>query len=240
MFTFQIYGDFSGYSDIAIGTARLFGINLMRNFNYPYFSRSIPEFWRRWHISLNTWFGDYVYIPLGGSRCVRWKVIRNTLIVFFVSGLWHGANWTFICWGLYHGLLFLPYLLLKKKTKFEHDIAENTVIPSLKEAMQVFVTFCLVVVGWILFRAQSIQEAVGYISRMFTDGTTSVSDVDKKTLIFICVLLICEWINRKKQFGMQLNLTKVRPIYRYSIYITLMFLILLFSGRATLFIYFQF
>lgn len=110
-FTFQIYGDFSGYSDIAIGTARLFGINLMRNFNYPYFSRDIAEFWRRWHISLTTWFRDYIYIPLGGSRCSRWKVMRNTLIIFLVSGFWHGANWTFIVWGAYHALLFFPLLL---------------------------------------------------------------------------------------------------------------------------------
>ena len=240
MFTFQIYGDFSGYSDIAIGTARLFGINLMRNFNYPYFSRSIPEFWRRWHISLNTWFVDYVYIPLGGSRCSRWKVIRNTLIVFFVSGLWHGADWTFVCWGLYHGLLFLPYLLLKKKTKFAEDVAAHSMLPSLKETVQIIVTFCLAVFGWIIFRAQNIQEAYGYISRMFTIHSTYIADFDKKTMLFIFILLLFEWINRTKQFGLQLDVTKVSPVFRYVMYITLMFIILLFSGRATQFIYFQF
>ena len=243
MFTFQIYGDFSGYSDIAIGTARLFGINLMRNFNYPYFSRSIPEFWRRWHISLNTWFVDYVYIPLGGSRCVRWKVIRNTLIVFFVSGLWHGANWTFICWGLYHGLLFMPYLLLKKKTKFEHDIAENRILPSMKEFGQIIVTFCLVVLGWILFRAQSIQEAYTYIYRMCTDMSFNIPQQvqDKKTMLFIALMLLFEWSHRNKQFGIQISLQRWKPFFRYSLYVLLMFAIVLFSsGRATQFIYFQF
>lgn len=243
MFTFQIYGDFSGYSDIAIGTAKLFGIKLMRNFNYPYFSRSIPEFWRRWHISLNTWFVDYVYIPLGGSRCTRWKVIRNTLIVFFVSGLWHGADWTFICWGLYHGLLFLPYLLLKRKTKFAEDVAAHSTLPSLKECTQMLVTFCLVVLGWIIFRAQSIQQAYEYIYRMFSELTFSIpqSPQDKKTTLFIIIMLLFEWIHRKKQFGIQISLLAWKPIYRYSLYIALMFTILLFSsGRATQFIYFQF
>lgn len=241
MFTFQIYGDFSGYSDIAIGTARLFGINLMRNFNYPYFSRSIPEFWRRWHISLNTWFIDYVYIPLGGSRCGYWKVIRNVLIVFFISGLWHGANWTYICWGIYHGLLFLPYLLLKKKTKFDHDVAENSVLPSLKEAIQICTTFCLVILGWIIFRAQTLQEALRYIYRMVTDLTFSLPLQDKKTSLFIVLMLLFEWIHRKKQFGIQISLQSWKPVYRYSLYIFLMFIILLFSsGRPTQFIYFQF
>lgn len=241
MFTFQIYGDFSGYSDIAIGTARLFGINLMRNFNYPYFSRSIPEFWRRWHISLNTWFVDYVYIPLGGSHCGYWKVIRNTLIVFFVSGLWHGANWTYICWGLYHGLLFLPYLLLKRKTKFDHDVAVDSILPSLKETIQICSTFCLVVIGWIIFRAQNIHEAGEYLYRMCTDFSFDLPFQDKKTSLFIILMLCFEWIHRKKQYGIQISLQQWKPLYRYSLYVALMFIILLFSsGRATQFIYFQF
>ena len=129
LFTFQIYCDFSGYSDIAIGCARLFGINLKRNFNFPYFSRNISEFWRRWHISLMTWFRDYIYFPLGGSRCAQWKVIRNTLIVFFVSGLWHGANWTFVVWGLYHACLIAVFMLLGLNVKHTYVVAEGAASP---------------------------------------------------------------------------------------------------------------
>ena len=131
LFTFQIYCDFSGYSDIAIGTAKLFGFKLMRNFNYPYFSRSIPEFWRRWHISLTTWFRDYVYFPLGGSRCEKWKIIRNVYIVWGISGLWHGANWTFISWGLFHATFLAIYNLLGINTKYKEIVAHGNFFPNM-------------------------------------------------------------------------------------------------------------
>lgn len=140
-FTFQIYCDFSGYSDIAIGTAKLLGIKLMKNFDYPYISRNIAEFWRRWHISLTTWFRDYIYIPLGGSRVGKWKSVRNTFIIFLVSGFWHGANWTFICWGLFHALLFLPLLLTSSNRKYRGIVAEGKLLPSWKEAIQIGTTF---------------------------------------------------------------------------------------------------
>lgn len=133
MFAFQIYGDFSGYSDIAIGTSKLFGISLMRNFNVPYFSRDIAEFWRRWHISLTTWFRDYIYIPLGGSHCTKAKIIRNTFVIFLVSGLWHGANWTFLAWGAYHAILFLPLILLGKNRKYRDIVAKGKILPSINE-----------------------------------------------------------------------------------------------------------
>ena len=152
-FTFQIYGDFSGYSDIAIGVARLFGFTLMRNFNFPYFSRDIAEFWRRWHISLNTWFRDYVYIPLGGSRGGKSMIIRNTFVIFLISGLWHGANWTFLLWGAYNAVLFLPLILSHKNRKNLNQIAEGRLFPSGNEFLQIFSTFVLVVIGWIIFRA---------------------------------------------------------------------------------------
>lgn len=132
LFAFQIYGDFSGYSDMAIGCARLFGIDLTRNFNYPYFARTIPDFWRRWHISLTTWFRDYVYIPLGGNRCAKPMVMRNVLLVWLLSGLWHGANWTFVCWGLYHAALLLFYRALKLRGNW-------------------LLTFVLVLIGWVIF-----------------------------------------------------------------------------------------
>ena len=162
-FAFQIYGDFSGYSDIAIGTAKLFGIKLMRNFNVPYFSRDIAEFWRRWHISLTTWFRDYVYIPMGGSRCSKAKIIRNTLVIFLLSGFWHGANWTFIAWGVYHALLFLPLILLGKNRKYRDVVAENRFFPTWKEASQMLLTFLW---WWLvgLSFAQRVSNRLGGIS----------------------------------------------------------------------------
>src|SRR5690606_24260260 len=158
-FTFQIYGDFSGYSDIAIGTARLFGFNLMQNFAFPYFSRDIGEFWRRWHISLSTWFRDYLYIPLGGSRGGSWMKIQNTFIIFIVSGFWHGANWTFIVWGALNAIYFLPLLLTKRNRQYMEVVAENSYLPSIKEFFQMSLTFGLTVIAWIFFRAENIGHA---------------------------------------------------------------------------------
>ena len=167
LFAFQIYGDFSGYSDIAIGTGKLFGIKLMRNFNVPYFSRDIAEFWRRWHISLTTWFRDYVYIPLGGSHCTRTKIVRNTFVIFLVSGLWHGANWTFLVWGAYHALLFLPLILVGKNRRYRDTVAPGRLFPSFLECGQMLLTFFLVVLGWVIFRAESIGQAWDYLKGVF-------------------------------------------------------------------------
>lgn len=227
LFTFQIYGDFSGYSDIAIGTAKLFGIKLMRNFNVPYFSRDIAEFWRRWHISLTTWFRDYVYIPLGGSRPVvparleakgerrkaryiKWITVRNTFIIFLLSGFWHGANWTFVLWGAYHALLFVPLLLMNKNRRYRDTVATITLpdgtiktkwLPSLKEVGQMFLTFALVVFGWIIFRAENIGY-VGYILK----GCCNISIFKVPWLLNRCfyiplflsilILLVAEWRSR--------------------------------------------
>ena len=167
-FAFQIYCDFSGYSDIAIGTAKLFGFELMSNFRFPYFSRNIGEFWRRWHISLSTWFRDYLYIPLGGSQEGEWKSIRNIFIIFLVSGFWHGANWTFIFWGLFHSILFLPSFIFKTNRKYTTSIiAENTLLPSAKEFIQVITTFTLVTIGWVFFRSETITDAFSYLNLMF-------------------------------------------------------------------------
>lgn len=241
-FTFQIYGDFSGYSDIAIGTARLFGINLMRNFNFPYFSRDIAEFWRRWHISLTTWFRDYIYIPLGGSRCGKWKAARNTLIIFLVSGFWHGANWTFVCWGAFHALLFLPLLLLGKNRKYTGMVAERKLLPNVKETCQMLLTFLLVVIGWIIFRAETIHQAWDYITRMITDFRPAMPVYGKKTLLYIILLLGVEWLQRDKQYGLQLDnkgLFRYR-IVRWGIYYFLVIATLLWAGSQEEFIYFQF
>ncbi len=241
-FAFQIYGDFSGYSDIAIGTARLFGIDLMRNFNFPYFSRDIAEFWRRWHISLTTWFRDYIYIPLGGSREGRWKSFRNTLVIFLVSGFWHGANWTFVCWGAYHALLFLPLLLRGKNRKHRNTVAEGRLLPSWKEMGQMTLTFLLVVIGWIVFRAESLRQACKYIGLMFGRFTICMPAYGRKTLVYIFILLCVEWLQRDKQFALQLEGKGIFQfaIVRYAVYLLLVFMLLLLSAPQAEFIYFQF
>ncbi len=243
LFSFQIYGDFSGYSDIAIGTARLFGINLMRNFNFPYFSRDIAEFWRRWHISLTTWFRDYIYIPLGGSRCARWKVMRNTMIIFLVSGFWHGANWTFIVWGIYHALLFFPLMLLKRNRKYTDTVAAGRLLPSLREVGQMLLTFCLAVIGWIIFRSENIGQAWDYLSRMCSPSILNVSfECGRRALIYIVILIVCEWLQRNKQHALQIDDCKVfRPVWvRWATYIVIIFSLLSLSGSQSDFIYFQF
>lgn len=243
LFTFQIYGDFSGYSDIAIGTARLFGINLMRNFNYPYFSRDIAEFWRRWHISLTTWFRDYLYFPLGGSRRGKWKSIRNTFIIFLVSGMWHGANWTFICWGAYNAALFLPLLISGHNRRYTGVVAQGRLLPSLKELLQMAVTFLLVVIGWIIFRAENINDAFNYITLMVTDFTPCVPQHGKNALFYAALLLVVEWLHRDKQFGLQISYgggLLARRTVRWAIYVVLALFTLLWAGTQEEFIYFQF
>ncbi|MDR2410252.1 MAG: MBOAT family protein [Bacteroidales bacterium] len=243
-FAFQIYGDFSGYSDIAIGSARLFGINLMRNFNFPYFSRDIAEFWRRWHISLTTWFRDYVYIPLGGSRVSKEKVIRNTFIIFLVSGFWHGANWTFIAWGAYHAVLFLPLILRNKNRKYTDSVAEDKRFPAVKELFQMGITFGLVVFGWILFRAENIIQAWMYFSKIFSFSLFAMPQIMlQKTvmiLFLITVFLLIEWLGRKDQYAIE-NLRFVKKTYlKWGFYYALTFVIICFSGEEQQFIYFQF
>ena len=244
-FTFQIYGDFSGYSDIAIGTAKLFGIRLMRNFNVPYFSRDIAEFWRRWHISLTTWFRDYVYIPLGGSRVSKAKIIRNTFVIFLVSGFWHGANWTFIAWGAYHALLFLPLILLGKNRKYTNTVAEGRILPTLKETGQMILTFFLAVIGWIIFRAESIGQAWEYVCGVFCKSLLSKPELfsDKMVLVVIplSVMLLVEWFQRGKGHGFDFGNSPRYKVVRWCIYLsTALLIIALQQQKVSPFIYFQF
>lgn len=242
LFTFQIYCDFSGYSDIAIGCARLFGINLMRNFNFPYFSRSIPEFWRRWHISLTTWFRDYIYFPLGGSKCDKWKTIRNVYIVWGVSGLWHGAQWTFVCWGLYHATLLAIYNILGINTKYKHVVAYGRFLPNIKEAIQIILTFFLAVVGWIIFRAESLTQALHYLYCMFIKHHLFGNIHGKQWIISALLLMFVEWLQRDKEHALQIPHRGVfkYAITRYGIYITILYLMFMYSGTVQTFIYFQF
>ncbi len=239
-FAFQIYGDFSGYSDMAIGTARLFGIDLMANFKYPYFSRDIAEFWRRWHISLSTWFRDYLYIPLGGNKGGLLKKIRNVFIVFVVSGFWHGANWTFIAWGGLNALFFLPLFLTNSNRKYLNNAAENRFLPSLRELWGILSTFALVCLGWVFFRANSIYHAVLYLEGIVSaDFTLERLDINRFSFELIPLLIpfiLFEWIYRKKEFPMESK--QIQWVKAPA----LILLILLFGSfsEITEFIYFQF
>jgi len=240
-FAFQIYGDFSGYTDIAIGTAKLFGIDLLRNFAYPYFSRDIAEFWRRWHISLTTWFRDYLYIPLGGSRGSKAQIVRNTFVIFLVSGFWHGANWTFLAWGTYHALLFLPLILLQKNRKNTDNVARGRIFPTLKEIIQMTSTFLLVILGWVFFRAENIGKALDYLDRIFSKSLFSIPFAQGNNSLFLTVLIMIavEWFQRNKKYGLQIDSVK-NSFVRWSVYFGVLLLIFFFGGKSETFIYFQF
>ena len=237
LFAFQIYGDFSGYSDIAIGTSKLFGIKLMRNFNNPYFSRDIAEFWRRWHISLTTWFRDYVYIPLGGSRVPKAKVVRNTFVIFLLSGFWHGANWTFLAWGAFHALLFLPLILSGRNRKYTRGIAEGRALPTWSEAGRMLLTFALVTIGWILFRADSIGQAWQYLTLLpgrgvlYTEGLAACS-------VYVLIMLVMEWVHRAGNHGLDLRIHSAA--IRYLLYYSLIVIMFFAYSNSETFIYFQF
>ncbi|WP_249219837.1 MBOAT family protein [Chitinophaga sp. HK235] len=244
-FTFQIYGDFSGYSDIALGTARLFGIELLQNFSFPYFSRDIAEFWRRWHISLSTWFRDYLYIPLGGSKGGTWMKIRNTFIIFIVSGFWHGANWTFIAWGALNALYFLPLLLTSKNRNNLETVAQGKLLPSVKDVFNVSLTFSLTVIAWVFFRAKSIEAAFSYLSGMFSWSLFSKPDIQSGhavviQLVLITLFMLVEWCGRENRYAIEtLGLNWKKPV-RYAFYYAVVIAVFWFAGKEQQFIYFQF
>lgn len=240
-FAFQIYGDFSGYSDIAIGTARLFGFNLKQNFAFPYFSRDIAEFWRRWHISLSTWFRDYLYIPLGGSRGSKSKVIRNVFIIFIVSGFWHGANWTFIIWGALNAIYFLLLLLTHKNRHHIEVVAFDKKWPSIKSIASILATFTLTTFAWIFFRAETMTHAFQYIKGICSTSLFTIPEVRPTNVIALLILFIgIEWFGRRQQYALEtLGLNWKRPI-RLVFYYSLLLIIFWFSRNEQTFIYFQF
>jgi len=244
-FTFQIYGDFSGYSDIAIGTSRLFGFKLMQNFAFPYFSRDIAEFWRRWHISLSSWFRDYLYIPLGGSRGGNLIKVRNTFIIFIVSGFWHGANWTFIAWGTLNALYFIPLLLINKNRSNLEILAQGRILPTLKETINVGLTFGLTVFAWIFFRAISIENAFNIISEIFSASIFSLPDFTGRyhaliVLLLITFMILIEWVGKEQKYALEnLNLRIKKPL-RFALYYLLIIAIIWYAGNEQEFIYFQF
>lgn len=240
-FAFQIYGDFSGYSDIAIGTSRLFGFDLKQNFATPYFSRDIAEFWRRWHISLSTWFRDYVYIPLGGSRGTKWYQIRNVFIIFVISGFWHGANWTFIIWGLLNALYFLPLLLFKKNREHTNVVAQHKMFPSLKEIGMMLVTFILTVIAWIFFRAENVTIALDYVRRLVSTSLFSIPELRPSYLAVLLILFLSiEWFGRRQLYAIETLWLKYPKILRWFIYYIIVMVIFFYSGKEQEFIYFQF
>lgn len=239
LFAFQIYGDFSGYSDIAIGTSRLFGFGLMRNFANPYFSRSIPEFWRRWHISLSTWFRDYVYIPLGGSRRGLARTAVNTLILFLVSGFWHGANWTFIAWGALNAFYMVPSLMGRRVPVKRNE----AVVATLRDLPAILRTFLLTVLGWILFRSDHLSDAFAYIGRIFSPSLFTMPLLPERTIYtlgLILLLVVIEWRGRTKAHPLEGAGFHWPWPARWSLYYSLVLVIYFFSGRSQQFIYFQF
>jgi alginate O-acetyltransferase complex protein AlgI len=248
LFAFQIYGDFSGYSDIAIGCSRLFGISLMRNFNFPYFSRDIAEFWRRWHISLSTWFRDYLYVPLGGSRGGRIDRVRNTFIVFLASGFWHGANYTFLVWGAIHAALFLPLLLSNTNRRHTGPIAPDRFLPSAADASRMVATFMLVAIAWVFFRAPDISIAWSYVSSIPKDLIANPWQllllvqalIMRCPMPFIWIMLLFEWMARDEQHALAMIHSKWRTPIRWTIYYALVLIALYYFGEEQTFIYFQF
>jgi D-alanyl-lipoteichoic acid acyltransferase DltB (MBOAT superfamily) len=239
LFLFQIYGDFSGYSDIAIGSARLMGIRIMDNFRMPFFSRDMAEYWRRWHISLNSWFADYVYIPMGGSRCSKLKHLRNIFVVFLLSGLWHGANWTFVAWGLFLAVCFVPTVLQREKKKKWRELEQHR---SMKVWMQTLVTFTLVVISFIFFRAPDMASAIDYfcaIGRCSWESTYYPTHLMNPTLCAVAFMLVMEWTTRFCAHPLDLSGKCPRTV-RIGLYYLIAAALVLFSGQSQTFIYFQF
>ncbi len=244
-FTFQIYCDFSGYSDIASGLARLLGIDLIKNFSFPYFSRNMAEFWKRWHISLSSWFRDYVYIPLGGSRGSLWQTIRNTFIIFVLSGFWHGANWTFIVWGILNAIFILPSLVYKNQVKNSEIVAKGKLFPSLYEVFSVGVTFIITVFAWIFFRAKNVWHAYDYITVIFSYSFFALPRFEGMKMALVTIILtiffvIVEWIGREREYALKMIDTINIKSLRWMVYFVIVFCIFLFSGKEQQFVYFQF
>jgi alginate O-acetyltransferase complex protein AlgI len=250
LFAFQIYGDFSGYSDIALGVARIFGIELLQNFSSPYFSRDIAEFWRRWHISLSSWFKDYLYIPLGGSRGSNWLRIKNTFIIFLISGFWHGANWTYIVWGALHALFIMPSIIFKTNRQNLEIVSKGQMIPTLREIVEMVTTFILVVFAWIFFRAKSLSDAIEYIQGIFTQTFFSVPYVIEedsglqilplKFFLILFIFILIEWLGREDKYALEKTGIAWLRWQRILFYYILVLLIFLMGGKDQQFIYFQF
>lgn len=242
-FAIQIYGDFSGYSDIALGTARLLGIELLQNFSFPYFSRDIAEFWRRWHISLSSWFRDYLYIPLGGSKAGKLRMVRNTLIIFLVSGFWHGANWTFIFWGLINAVFILPSVVLNANRKHLEIVAKGRLFPSVKELIQITLTFLISTFAWVFFRSETIHDAFAFLAPVFSKEVFAIPKLKSEgwiALLLSIFFFAVEWLGREGRFALEYFASSWSRFFRYTFYLFLIVLLFVFTGKEQEFIYFQF
>jgi alginate O-acetyltransferase complex protein AlgI len=242
LFLIQLYADFSGYSDMAIGMAKLFGFQLTQNFAYPFFSRSIPEFFRKWHITLITWFREYLYFPLGGNRGKFITRLRNTFVVFTVIGFWHGANWTFVVWGALCAVFFIPSLLAKPKNS-DQAIAdsESKAFPTPLAMLQMISTFVLLAISGIFFRSDSMSYALSAYAQLFSTSLFSTPlPVNYQLVLLTSFLFIFEWINRNKQFALENFGNRIPKILRWMLYLLLVFITFHFAGFDKEFIYFQF
>lgn len=250
LFAFQIYGDFSGYSDIALGAARLFGIELLRNFAYPYFSRDIAEFWRRWHISLSSWFRDYLYYPLGGSKVGVWKKVRNTFIIFLVSGFWHGASLNFIVWGFLNALYIMPSIIFKTNRNHLEIVAKGKLLPSVKDVVNIAFTFGLTCIAWVFFRGMGLRHSARYVYKMITDLFAKGSwqqlfqfisiNSGFALPVLIAAFMVVEWSAREKQYALQNFGISYSSITRWAFYYLVVAVIFYYGGAGQQFIYFQF
>jgi D-alanyl-lipoteichoic acid acyltransferase DltB (MBOAT superfamily) len=241
LFSFQIYGDFSGYSDIALGTAKLFGIDLLRNFAFPYFSRDVAEYWRRWHISLSSWFKDYLYVPLGGSKAGMWKKVRNTFIIFLVSGFWHGANWTYVIWGFLNAIWVMPSVLFKSKHKNLDIVAKGKLLPGFRDVIMMGITFGLVSFGWIFFRAEDLGHSWAMLTRVFSLSSFRIPEIMPfRVFALLAFFMFIEWTGREGQFAIDHLGEKWRRPFRWAFYFLLIMAIFIFNGKEQQFIYFQF
>ena len=241
LFSFQIYCDFSGYSDMAIGFSKLLGFKLMRNFNFPYFSRDVAEFWRRWHISLSSWFKDYLYIPMGGNRGAKWRQARNLFVIFVVSGVWHGANWTVVRWGFVNACYVYFLTLMKLNRKHLDTVTSVGNIPNISTVIAILTTFALTTFTWIIFRSPTIEGAFGYITSIFTNTSIkSIIDVPTHLIVWIGFFIYVEWMQRSKHHGLDIRSFKFPKVVRWLIYNFLIISVLWYGGSKQLYIYFQF
>ena len=248
LFTIQIYADFSGYSDIAIGTAKFFGIRLTKNFDVPFFSRNVAEFWRRWHISLMKWFTRYVYIPLGGSRCGKAKHLRNIAIVFLISGLWHGANITYVSWGAFHAVALIICVALGNNTRYDTVVAHNRHLPTIRECLQILSTFTIVIIGFVIFRADSMSDAILYLKGMASGWGAGVSSLTwlAQPILYCVALMLIDWCCRRKDHplaysaGSVMRRTWLRWVVYYILFALLIYSAYQHGGQPQGFIYFQF
>ncbi len=245
-FTFQVYGDFSGYSSIAIGIAGLIGFNLKQNFANPFFSRDMTELWRRWHITLMSWFRDYVYVFLSHIKMFNWNKKTKILVLFLLSGFWHGANWTFILFGLYNGILVVFDMHSNKKYKHHKIVAYDRMLPNFYESIRMIRTFILFMLGGVFFRSETVDQSILIFRKILSSSLFEIPTLNQKLpsvipiVILTIIMLLKDWIGRRDKHTLT-NFTIQQPrMIRHAFYYIILFCIAYFGGKQQAFIYFQF